>query len=446
MHAEFADAGLFASMPRFGDMCIHAVVDLRRRFTRADLERAMAATIEDFPVLGRCYQARFWRDRWREVRAPMSEAVHVVDEGDIDIEAETAAWTRRAIGVSEQRQLRVVSLPRGALGSRLVFTVTHLAVDGGGASAVAHVFGAHLYGVRPSLPVDARRSLASALGGIRLHHLPLLARDVAASLAQPFRTVAAAQRERPYPSSASGEMSVRYLTIPAADLERLKARCRSAGATINDLLVAALARVAGGRSNDGPVAVMYTMDLRRYRGSAGLTAANTSSILTAVVPRGALASVESAARAVASITSKHRRGFAGPAFLAVPTAIAGAAPHAILRRATRWLHPLMVEMPLRRGLLVTNVGKLDDGLGPFAADVESVRAVGPTIDGIDVPAVVAFGFRGQLHLELIAPPGLSSRALDELDAELRAALELDGAHMNASSPNVARTASSSVAT
>ena len=40
MQAELSDVGLFGSMDRYGDLGIHAVIDLRRRFSRAALEGA----------------------------------------------------------------------------------------------------------------------------------------------------------------------------------------------------------------------------------------------------------------------------------------------------------------------------------------------------------------------------------------------------------------------
>jgi len=421
--AELADVGLYESMSRYGGMCIHAVIDLRRAFSREQLERAAAATIEDFPVLGRAYEPRFWRDRWRPVEGPMSGVVQVVDDPS-DLEAETAAWARRPIAITRERPLRIVSLRRSQ-GSRLILSTMHVAVDGGGAAAVAHVLGSHLYGVRPSAPVDARRGVRSALEALRWYQAPVLARDVAQALVQPLRTFAAARRERSYPASGASEASWRHLVLAAADLAPIKARCRAQGASINDALIAALARVAAGRSSRGPMAVTYTMDLRRYSGPARLTAANTSSILTAIVPRAAIADLATTAGAVAAITSRHRRGLSGPAFLVAPLALgAGALPHAGVRQVTRWLHPVLVELPLSRGLLVTNVGRIDDGLAVFGEDVEALRIIGPTIRGASVPVVVAYGFRGGLHLELYAAPGLAPGALEEFEAELRDALEL----------------------
>ena len=71
---------------------------------------------------------------------------------------------------------------------------------------------------------------------------------------------------------------------------------------------------------------------------------------------------------------------------------------------------------------MTNVGRIDDGVAAFGDAIERVRIVGPNIRGVSVPAIVAYGFRGELHLELFAPPGLGEGALDELERELRDAL------------------------
>jgi NRPS condensation-like uncharacterized protein len=420
LNAELVDAGIFGSMPRFGSLCVHAIVDLRRAFSRAELERAAQATVRDFPVLGLCYEPRLFRDRW--VSPPGAPAlVEVVDEPR-DLEAETLARVTRPLEPTREPPLHVVSLARPNGGSRLVLTLSHLAMDGGGMAAAGHVFGSHLYGVRPSAPVDPRRSVAHALDGLRWFHAPALARDLARAALQPLRTWRGGERERPYPRDGVSPPRFRHVVLAAADVTRLKAR--APGASVNDLLVAALARVAAGRSSRGPVPILYTMDLRRFGASARLTTANTSSILTALVPRGATRDLVSATRAVAAITARQRRSLDGPAFVLLPILMSGLAPHGLLRQLIRGIHPIAVELPLRRGMLVTNVGKIDDGLAVFGDDIEDVRVVGPHTRDVPIPAVVAFGFRGRLCLELYAPAGLGDLALDELEHELRAALEL----------------------
>jgi NRPS condensation-like uncharacterized protein len=372
-------------------------------------------------VLGSRYEPGFFRDRWVPVEGPVSGAVHVVD-APADLEAETLAWVRRPIEVTRARPIRVVSLGRQG-GSRLILSLSHLAVDGAGMAAVAHVLGAHLQGVPPSLPVDRHRDAGHALGRLRWYHAPTLARELAAQIVQPLRILAAGRRERPYPADVAGEAGFRHLAISVRDLDRLKTAAR--GASVNDLLIAALARAAARRSSHGPVSVLYTMDLRRYASSPRLTAANTSSILSVLVPRGALFDLPSAAAAVAALTRRHREGLAGPAFLLAPALLAAGAPHAWVRRLLPALHPLVIDVPFRRGLLLTNVGKIDDGIGVFGDAVEDLRVIGPSVTGVPIPLVVAFGFRGRLHLELFGPPGLSSGALAELEGEIREGLGLE---------------------
>jgi NRPS condensation-like uncharacterized protein len=417
--AQLTDVGLHESMSRYGDMALHAVVDLRRRFERVELERAAAATIADLPVLGCRFQKRAWRDCWVELPRPLAELVHVVEE-PADLEAETLGWVRRPIVLGRERPWRVVSLGRDG-GSRLILSVMHVATDGGGSAALGHVFGSHLYGVAPSAPVSRRRDLGHALGGLRPYHLPWLARGVLATLLEPLRSLASGPRERAYPARVGGEPCWRHLTVGADDLAALKRRCR---VSVNDLLVAALARVVAERSSWGPATVMYTMDLRRYAAAPALTVANTSSIMTVHVPRGATGSLERAAAAVARLTAAQRRGLAGPAYLLTPMMAAAGAPHGLARRVVHLLHPIMVDLPLGRGLMVTNVGRLDEGLGAFGDDIERIRLIGPNVDSVPIPAVVAFGFRDELHLELFAPPCVAPAALAELEGELRRALSL----------------------
>jgi len=74
------------------------------------------------------------------------------------------------------------------------------------------------------------------------------------------------------------------------------------------------------------------------------------------------------------------------------------------------IHSIAVDLPISRGLIVTNVGRLDEGLGAFGDDIENLRVIGPNIMSVDVPAVVAFGLRNRLHLELYGPPGVSPSA------------------------------------
>ncbi len=85
--------------------------------------------------------------------------------------------------------------------------------------------------------------------------------------------------------------------------------------------------------------------------------------------------------------------------------------------------PLLVDLPLSRGLVVSNVGRIDEGLAPFGDDVTSLLIVGPTIKATPVPLVVAYGFRGAVHLSFYAPAGIPRSSLDTLERELRDAIQ-----------------------
>lgn len=407
-------------MPLYGDLIMHVVLDLRRGFTSEQLTQALIRTIECFPVLGCRYEARLRRDSWVPVTTPISEALII--EGHVDLEPRTEFWLRQPIVASTQRQVRVVALEHESQ-LRLLVSVLHLAVDGAGLAAVGHVLGAYLYDGEPSLPVESRRDFWRTVDGLRWFHWPLALRSVVQSALLPLRQQAAAPREKAYPAAVRGEANWRTIVISASQLAKLRQRCD--GATINDLLVAVMARVAAVRSTSGPVVVTYTMDLRRYGAGPRLIAANVSAVLAALVPRHALSSLPSTVRAVATQTAVHRNTLAGPALVLLIKLLCGSLPHTLVRQLVRPLAIAAVDLPLSRGVLITNVGRIDDGLAMFGDDLVGIRIVGPTTNNFPVPLVVAFGFRGELHLQLYAGPQLAASSLDELAAEILHSLSVE---------------------
>lgn len=425
MQAELTDVALFGAMQRYGDLCIHAVIDLRRDFQASELERAVRATFDSFPVLAHRYVTGAWRDRWAAVETPMSDAVRVEDCDSAEaMESRTNALVRRGPLATRDRQLRVVGL-RHAGRMRFVLSILHLAVDGAGIAAVGHVLGSHLYGVAPAAPVEARRDVWRVLDGLRWFHWPVVARSALTSGLRPLRQLFAARRTRQYASEPGAPACWRHVAISAAKLSAIRARCH--GATVNDIIIAAMACVAAQRSSDRSVVVSYTMDNRRYGSAARLVAANSSSILAATVPRDAIHGLERTTAKVAEITARDRKGLAGPAFMVAPLPLAFAAPHALARVLVELVAPAIVDLPLDRGLLMTNVGRVDHGLVAFGDDIEDLRIVGPNVEGVAVPLVVVLGFRGGLRVELYGAPGVGEAAISEMESELRAVLGLDDA-------------------
>ncbi len=418
--AELTDVALFGVMDRYGDLSIHALLDLGRTFTHAELSRALELTIRDFPVIGRRYEKGLFRDRWVPVAGPVSDAVHF--EAPTDLEERTRAWVRRPLDPTRERQVRIVALETGGK-VRLILSILHLAVDGAGIGAVGHVFGSHLLGRATEVPSTPGRRIWNVLEGLRWFHAPRLLTSIVTESLRPLRQLAAAPRTRPYDRVTNGVSTWRHMVIGASDVARLRESC--SGATVNDILISAMASLAAQRSHGGPVVVLYTMDLRRYAKAPRLIAANSSSILSAIVPRHAVGTLAGTTRAVAEITREHRETLAGPAFLLSPYLLAAAVPHAAVRALTAVFGPVMVDLPLSRGFLMTNVGRIDEGLRPFGDLIERVRIVGPLIRGVSVPAVVAFGFRGEIHLEIFAGENLHPSASKEMERELCAELGLE---------------------
>lgn len=425
--AELTDVALFGAMDRYGALSIHAILDLGRTFTHAELVRALERTIRDFPVIGRRYEKGLFRDRWVPVSSPVADAVHFLEmkgEAESELEARTREWVERPLDPTRERQVRIVGIEsRGKL--RLILSILHLAVDGAGIGAVGHVFGSHLLGRATLVPTTPGRAIWNVLEGLRWFHAPRLLTSIVGESLRPLRQLAAAPRTKPYGRMAGGEATWRHLVIGATDVARLRETCN--GATVNDILISAVASLAAQRSDGGPVVVLYTMDLRRYAKAPRLIAANSSSILSAVVPRHAVGTLARTTQAVAALTRGHRESLAGPAFLLSPYLLAAAVPHAMVRALTSVFGPVMVDLPLSRGLLMTNVGRIDEGLRPFGDLIERVRIVGPLIRGVSVPAVVAFGFRGEIHLEIFAGDDLHPSAAEDTERELRAVLGLAAA-------------------
>lgn len=420
LDVQLLDLALRGAMARYGDFCIHAVIDASRTFEEQALQDAYEATLRAFPVLAHRYVSGFMRDRWEPVRGGATESV-VFEDVDTEeaLRERTEHWIEREIDSTRERQLRLVVLRRGGE-TRLLLSIMHLAVDGAGVGAVGHVFGSALYGLETKLPVETRRDVWRTFRALSLRHAPVLAYGLARSTLVPWKQLRAGARSVPYAASPKSKPVHHEMTFDRETVASLRERCK--GASINDLLVSAFARASAERSDHGPAVVTYTMDLRRYGGVPALIAANTSGILSAIVPREELGSFESTVRAVRRITKAHREELHGPAIVLGLYALGSVMPHRIARSFAHVLAPVLVDLPLSRGLMMTNVGRIDDGLAAFGDDVKALTIVGPTIENIPVPLVVAYGFRGAVQFSFYAPRGIPKSALETLERELRRAI------------------------
>lgn len=71
-----------------------------------------------------------------------------------------------------------------------------------------------------------------------------------------------------------------------------------------------------------------------------------------------------------------------------------------------------------RGLLVTNLGRLDDCLSPLGGDALSATVIGPFLRGQRAPIVTASSFRGTLHLEIAGYDDESGGFQDRVASEI----------------------------
>jgi len=392
----------------FPHVHLHVCVDLDRVFARGALEEAVRRAIEAFPVLGCRYRASWWRDRWLPWEGDVAELVHV--EQTDDVEAATRVQVARRFDHTTAPTWRLASLERDG-GSRLIVSLHHMTGDGGGVKALANVVVSALCGVAPHPPTTMSRSMLAPAWSLRLRDLPVLALEFLREGLQPL-SILRVRRLRPLPRGG-GDPEPDWRTVTSAIH-------RTEGATINDGMVATVARLAAKLADRGPVAAGYTIDLRRYLPpSSRIT--NLHGVALVVVPRDRLEDPEGALRAVAERIGVQKRRLPGLAYTLLPLLLIGWLPHGLLRRVGRLVLNTILGN-LNRALAVTNIGSLDETLAPLGESATAASIVGPFVHGLPVPVITATGFRDELTFHVQATGALAPRALDELAGELEQGL------------------------
>jgi NRPS condensation-like uncharacterized protein len=407
---------------RFPHVHLHVVIDLGRDFDREHLVAAARETIAAFPVLGCRYRRRWWRDRWIPWEGDVGDLVHANEEDDVD--RTTRSWVERGFEIQSEPPFRLARFGHGGV-ARLIVSLNHMVADGAGALAVANVLASRLYGVEPMAAVGNRRHLTQVLGGVRLRDLPILIGELFREALRPLLILRVERLTRPLPRADGGPRphwsSVELTGEPAA---RFAARCRERGATINDGLVGALARVAVSRSRRGPVAVGYTADLRRFLPEPRCLATNLAGVLLAVLPREQLDDPGSAFEAASRVTGAQKRRLLGIGNALLPGFAFGWLPHGPRRWFGRWVINRLLSY-FGRALVLTNIGPMDRALAPFGDDVLQASIVGPFVHGAETPVVTATGFRGALTLNVCASGNLEQGGVAAYSREILAALDPD---------------------
>jgi NRPS condensation-like uncharacterized protein len=416
IRGEMADALIRGMADRCGHLHLHLVVDLRRGFTETALEAAVAGLIDDYPVLGCRYVPHPWRDRWEPWGGEVGGLISR-ERVDGPLEVATARHVDRPFELEATPPFRVAFLEHGA-GCRLMLSVHHMVADGGGLKAMANDVAARLSGVAPDPRPGCARGFGEALRAIRARDLPRLGLEAAREALRPLSMLRVHALDRRFERDALGVMP-RWRTVSLRDAEaaRFADRCRGVGATLNDGLVATVARLAAARGHRGPVAAAYTIDLRRHLAAPRALVTNLHAVAVVTARRDALASPEAAIRAISKAIGEQKRRLFGLSYVALPALAFGWLPHGLLRRASGIVVDRLLA-PMRRALALTNIGALDRALAPFGADACDASILGPFVRGLDAPVVVATGFKGSLTLHVCAAGHVAVTALDEVAAGL----------------------------
>jgi NRPS condensation-like uncharacterized protein len=400
-----------------GPAHLQLVLDLHRTFDRDELERAVAGTVAAFPVLGSRYVPGAWRDRW--VPDPVMTAADATQlfEPPADLEAATRDWLARELDDRSGWPWRVALLP-GDRGCRLLVSVLHTATDAAGTlTAVRELARLLMGGTVADRPHGAGRNvglLFRRLGPAGVARLvAALGREAVRPLELPFlaRTAAA----RPVPT---GSATWRTVRVDVGEGTSLRALCRTHGATVNDLLVAALAVLVRRVSRRGRLGCFYTTDLRRRLADDRPRVANLSAVVSVELPRSCAGTLPAALTAVARRTAGRRPDVFGLAALLYNLPLIQVLPHGLLRPLARRLLVAWIRRLLTRGLVVTNIGPLDPWLAPFGELVRDATFVGPSVRPVPVPILTATSFGDSLAIHFNGYAE-TQHELERLAGELR---------------------------
>ena len=401
---------------------LYLLVDLRRRFSKDELVSALRGLVAAFPVLGCRYQPRWWRDRWVPWQGDLAEMCHVAHTDDL--EAATTAWAARPMRYLEEPTVRLAFFGHvDGEGGRLVLGLHHMTADGGGTKAAGAVLAALLCGVEPDPPVSDDRALRNVIRSLSLKDLPVLLQEMALESVTPLSMLRVQALDHGPPGgSGAPEPQWSPVVLQPQRALRFAAAAKAQGATINDALVASVARMAARRSERGPVMVAYTVDLRRYLPVKRAQVTNLAGVSMVVLARAATRSASDSVDAVVSVIGEQKRRLTGLAYALLPAFTVGWLPHAIVRRVGALIIGQILKR-FHRAIAVTNIGSLDAVLAPFGDDATSASVTGPFIHGNIVPIITVTGYRGSLTLQVVSTNTHSRAYLETFATELEATLE-----------------------
>lgn len=264
------------------------------------------------------------------------------------------AFDRALLPVTPQHKTKLhCTLITGYHDSALVLTLSHLCMDGSdGKYLLAKLAEAYRAvsadGSRAALTVkNGSRAAEQVYKGLPFLNRLRLLKDPRTGIKSVF----------PFPSAGSGEAVVLRRSIPADIMARAAGRAKSAGATVNDLLLTSCYHAfadTDGVDSHAPMSIMSMMDLRRHcpgQDTQGLC--NLSGSLATALPHGVCPDFR---QTLADIAAQTRRAKDDP--------LGGLYGMPLLHGSTR-LFPLGFLMRVASRLYgsmsvgLTNLGRID---------------------------------------------------------------------------------------
>jgi len=363
------------------DQQITYVLDCAGRLDAERLNGSLAALRRAVPILGsrlRVEGSRFWR-------ASADEPTCVTTEAAVEPAQAVERFVAAPCDPLSELPLKV-QLARGEGGDTLCVKVDHVLTDAAGLKSLLYLLAEAYSAGEIRQPVNLDRGFGQVIG--RFSPLELASAALRPSLPKPGAPIAAGPFE-------AEPTFLEHVTLEPEQFERLHARLRTAGATINDAVLAGLYRVVFERiaaAASVPYPLMVPVDMRRtLPEDRQCVIANLSSAvypaLNAVPGEtfgGTLARVSSAMNGF-----KDRQPGLSAMLLMSLGALGGGSQ---MRRR--------YEMASRRGsrfISATNFGVIDSGrIGFDGADVRGAYGIGPIqyAPGILI-ALSSYG--GRLH-------------------------------------------------
>ena len=423
-NAEFLDAAYDSSAQSLGRQHLYFVLDLASAIDKDEIERAVADCIRAYPILGCCYARGLWRDKWTADNSIKPADIITLHQAK---ENELASITNRIVSAqidpSTSWPWRIDLIAAGDR-HRLIITTLHQLGDGAGGLAIVHELGRRLRQGQDATPDPdlLSRGLGQVVRGLRPRNIPRLAYETAVDWLRPLALLpflAKTAQDYKIVSPRDFIAAVQTFVVPAGPESAMQKKTRELQVTINDALVAVIAMLAKKLSRKGMVAGYFTVNLRRFLPAGARRIANLSAINTVILSRQKVSDFDTTVAHVAKKISAQKLRFPGLPFMVVPAMISFTTPHGIARPvATTLAH--YAALAMTRGLLVTNLGPIDQFLEPWGEQVESASLIGPFVTGLKIPVVTVTGFRERLTIQLNGcdgPEGVTTSRVAALFAE-----------------------------